>query len=85
MAKAKNGAAEKVQKMVAEAKTAGDLNRLISKYIDILENGGLAAEELKQIEMISGLIGRQVSVENAKISYERLAALNNKAYAFAAK
>jgi hypothetical protein len=72
----------KAQNVVSGAKTAADLNRLISKYIDILEKG-VTSEELRLIETISGLIGRQVSVENAKISYERLASLNNKVYGFA--
>jgi len=73
----------RAKNVISKAKTAADLNRIISKYIDILENDNLTLEELRLIEMISGLIGRQVSVENAKISYERLAAHNSKVYGFA--
>jgi hypothetical protein len=79
---AKKAVREKARKIVGKAKTAAELNIIIARHLDILESGSLEDTDIRLAESVSGLIGRQVSVENAKISYERLATLNGKAYAF---
>jgi hypothetical protein len=74
---------EKVLKEVSLVKTAKDLNLLIARYIDILEKPTVSDEDIRKAVIVSGFIGRQVSVENARISYERLSAINGKKYSFA--
>jgi hypothetical protein len=80
--KAKAAIRGKVQNEVSKAKTADDLNRIIAKHIEILDKPGATLHDIRLAEAISGLIGRQVSIENAKISYERLTMANTKKYNF---
>jgi hypothetical protein len=82
MAKAKDEINGKARNEVTKAKSANDLNRIIAKYIDILDKPGATIQDIRLAETISSLIGRQVSIENAKISYERLAVANAKKYSF---
>jgi hypothetical protein len=82
MAKAKNGIEGKALNEIAKAKSADDLNRIIAKHIDILDKPGATIQDRLLAETISGLIGRQVAIENIKISYERLAMANGKKYSF---
>jgi hypothetical protein len=82
MAKAKEEINGKARNEVLKAKTADDLNRIIAKHIDILDKPGVTIQDRFLAETISGLIGRQVAVENVKISYERLAMANGKKYSF---
>ncbi len=72
----------KAKSEVAKAKTADELNRIIARHIDLLEKGNVTKDDLRLSAMVSGFIGRQVSVENTRISFERLAAMNGKNYAF---
>lgn len=83
MAGTKKEVQARAEKEVGRAKTADELCRIIARYIDCLEKPGVTAEDLRMAAAVSGFIGRQVSVENARISYERLAAVNGKKYAFA--
>jgi hypothetical protein len=82
MAKAKDEIQGKAQNEVSKAKTADDLNRIIAKHIDALDKPGATLHDIRLAETISGLIGRQVSIENARISYERLSMANAKIYNF---
>ena len=66
------------KKEILSAKTADDLNRLIARYLDKLEGPNLTTQDIRLAEIVSSLIGRQISVENAKINYERLSASNGK-------
>jgi hypothetical protein len=84
MAKMKNEIREKARKEVVWAKTAKDLNLLIAKYLEILERPDVTDTDIRLAITVSGLIGRQVSIENVVIAYERLASVNNKKYAFTA-
>jgi hypothetical protein len=82
MAKAKDGIRDEAKNEVLKAKTADELNRIIAKHIDILDKPGATIQDRLLAGTISGLIGRQVAVENARISYERLAMANGKKYGF---
>jgi hypothetical protein len=82
MAKAKEEINGRARNEVLKAKTAEDLNRIIAKHIDILDTPGATIQDRLLAETISSLIGRQVAVENVKISYERLAMANGKKYSF---
>jgi len=74
----------KAKNEVAKAKTANDLNKLIAKHLDVLDRTKVTDADIKLASMVSGLIGRQVSVENARISFERLALVTDKKFAFVA-
>lgn len=82
MKKTREKIQDKARKEILKAKTADDLNKLIAKHLEILEQPGVTLQDIRLAESVSGLIGRQVSVENTKISYERLAAFNGKKYSF---
>jgi hypothetical protein len=82
MAASKKALQGKAKNEVARAKTADELNRIIARHIDLLESGKATEDDVRLSAMVSGFIGRQVSVENVRISFERLAALNEKSYAF---
>jgi hypothetical protein len=82
MAKAKDEINGKARNEVLKAKTADELNRIIAKHLGILNKPGATIQEIRLAETVSALIGRQVSIENAKISYERLTLANNKKYGF---
>jgi hypothetical protein len=75
----------KARKEVAKAKTAEDLNRLIAKHLEIMDEPGATVQDIRLAETISALIGRQVSIENARIAYERLAMGNGKTYGFGSR
>jgi hypothetical protein len=82
MAKAKDEINGKARNEVLKAKTADDLNRIIAKHLEILGKPGATIQDIRLAGAISSLIGRQVSIENAKISYERLAVANSRTYGF---
>jgi hypothetical protein len=82
MAKAKDEIGGKARNEVLKAKTADDLNRIIAKHLEILGKPGATIQDIRLAETISSLIGRQVSIENVKISYERLSMANSKKYSF---
>jgi hypothetical protein len=82
MAKVRDEFRGKARNEVSKAKTADDLNRIIAKYIDALDKPGATLQDIRLAETISGLIGRQVSIENARIAYERLSMANTKKYNF---
>jgi hypothetical protein len=82
MAKAKDEIQDKAKNEVFKAKTADDLNCIIAKHLEILDKPNATIQDIRLAGAISSLIGRQVSIENAKISYERLAMANSKKYGF---
>jgi hypothetical protein len=82
VAKAKNGTSAVALNEVSKAKTADDLNCIIAKHVDILDKPGATLQDRLMAATISALIGRQISIENVKISYERLSMANKKTYRF---
>jgi hypothetical protein len=82
MVKSKDGIGEETKNEVLKAKTANDLNRIIAMHLEKLDSSNVTIQDIRLAETISNLIGRQVSIENAKISYERLTLANNKKYGF---
>ena len=82
MTKARDEIRIKARNEVSKAKTGDDLNRIIAKHIDIMDKPGATIQDRLLAETISRLIGRQIAVENVKISYERLAMANGKKYNF---
>jgi hypothetical protein len=82
MAKARDEIRGKARTEVLKAKTADELNRIIAKHITALDKPGATLQDIRLSETISGLIGRQVSIENARIAYERLSMANTKKYNF---
>jgi hypothetical protein len=82
MAKAKEELRGKARNEIFEAKTADDLNRIIARHIEIPNKPSVTLQDIRLAETVSALIGRQVSIENAKISYERLTLANSKQYGF---
>jgi hypothetical protein len=82
MVKAKDEINGKAKNEVSRAKTADELNRIIAKHLGILNKPGATIQDIRLAETVSALIGRQVSIENVKISYERLTLANTKKYSF---
>lgn len=81
-AKTKKGKEIPATKRLQEGKTADELNKIIGRHLDALENPKATMLDIRIAETVSNLIGKQMKVESIKIAYESLRMKNGIDYKF---
>jgi hypothetical protein len=68
--------------MMVKAKTADELNVILARHLDKLENSKVTAFDIRLAETVSNLIGKQTKVESVRIAYETLRMKSGQNYKF---
>jgi hypothetical protein len=68
--------------IAVKAKTADELNAILARHLDKLENSKVTAFDIRLAETVSNLIGKQTKVESVRIAYETLRMKSGKNYKF---